>query len=184
MKLWSDRKKVPVDVWYLQMFEAPPPPPTPAANVRIMRLEEPTVAFYRYLYDRVGREWHWFERLKLDDAALGRLIGGSGVEINVLYVGGGPAGFAELDVGTGTDIEVAYFGLMSEFIGRGLGGYFLRWALHRAWQHKPARVWLHTCSMDHPHALPNYQKAGLTVYRKEHVVITDPREQFPHLGSA
>ena len=105
-----------------------------------------------------------------------------GIEIDVLYAHGAPAGYVEFDKRRLPDVEIAYFGLLPEFIGQGLGGYFLRWALHRAWQLQPGRVWLHTCSLDHPNALNNYQKAGLLPYRQETVHITDPREEFPHRG--
>ena len=182
MKLWPTKSRIAVQVTYLQMFEPVESAPDPREGIRVIRAEEPTLSFYRFLYGEVGRRWQWFERLKLSDEKLRAAISADGIEIDVLYVHGTPAGYVEFDKRRMPDIEIAYFGLMPEFIGKGLGGYFIRWALHRAWQSHPGRVWLHTCSLDHPNALDNYQKAGLSPYRGETVHIMDPRDEFPHLG--
>ena len=63
--------------------------------------------------------------------------------------------------------ELVQFGLMPEFIGQGLGRYFLQWTIDRAWNYRPRRFWLHTCTKDHPAALPNYFKAGFAIYKEE-----------------
>ena len=80
---------------------------------------------------------------------------------------GVPAGFAELNRGTEGEIELVNFGLMPQFIGQGLGRYFLRWAIDKAWSYQPRRFWLHTCTKDHPAALPNYLKAGFAIYKEQ-----------------
>jgi len=87
-------------------------------------------------------------------------------EVHVLHVDGVPAGFAELDCRT-DEIELLQFGLMHEFIGQGLGKYFLQWTIDHAWSLSPRRLWLHTCTLDHPNALPNYQKAGFAICKEE-----------------
>lgn len=186
MKLWQTRAaKIPVDVTYLQMF-APPAygPPAPPASVQVMHADQPTAAFYRFLYGTVGKPWQWYERLKLNDAELVAVVQSPSVEIQVLYAAGVPAGYVEMVSEPGNEIEIAYFGLMPEFIGKGLGRFFLRWTLTHAWSREPSRVWLHTCSLDHEGALPNYRSAGLVPYRQERVLIVDPRSQFPDLGPA
>jgi len=86
-----------------------------------------------------------------------------------------PAGYAELDRRQPLEVELAYFGLMPEFIGRGLGGFMLNWTVHRAWSSEPRRVWLHTCTLDHPQALAVYQKAGFEIYQREQKFEDDPR---------
>ena len=88
-------------------------------------------------------------------------------EVHVLHVEGVPAGFAELDRRQEGEIELVQFGLMPDFIGQGLGRYFLRWTIDRAWGYGPRRFWLHTCTLDHPAALPGYRKAGFEVYKEE-----------------
>jgi GNAT superfamily N-acetyltransferase len=80
---------------------------------------------------------------------------------------GVPAGFAELDWRIEGEIELVQFGLMPEYIGQGLGRYFLQWTIDKAWSYSPRRLWLHTCTKDHPAALPNYLKAGFEIYKEE-----------------
>ena len=132
----------------------------------------PTVAFYRFFYDIVGGPWYWSSRKKLSDAEIAAIIHDPQVEMHVLYVEGVPAGFAELDRRTAGEIELVQFGLLPEFIGQGLGKYFLQWTIDKAWSYQPKRLWLHTCTLDHPAALPNYLKAGMVVYEEQ----TSPRE--------
>jgi GNAT superfamily N-acetyltransferase len=164
-------------VTYLEMTARPvrPPVPLPSGKLALMRAERCTVAFYRFLYGTVGEPWLWFERLTWSKEKLAALIEKPEVEIFVLYVGGVPAGYYELDRSEAADIELAYFGLMPEFIGRGYGAYLLREAVDAAWQHKPKRVWVHTCTYDHPRALGVYQRAGFVVYRRDPVIFDDPR---------
>ena len=164
-------------VTYLEMKERPtrPPVPVPQGKLALMRAERCSVAFYRYLYNTVGENWLWFERRLWSDERLAALIQKPEVEIFVLYVGGVPAGFYELDRSADDEIELAYFGLVPEFIGRGYGAYLLRAAVDSAWQHNPRRLWVHTCTFDHPRALGGYQRAGFVVYRREPVTFDDPR---------
>ena len=139
--------------------------------VTIQRAERPTVSFYRYLYDTVGADWDWHERRRLSDEALAAIVNDDAVEVYVLYVRGVPAGYAELDRRVEGEVEIAYFGLMPDYIGRGLGPSLLDWALERAWSYGPRRVWLHTCSLDHPKALAVYRSAGFEVYDREVVSV-------------
>ncbi len=180
------RAKIKTVITYLEMT-APPTsahPPTPAAKVALMRAEVPTQPFYRFLYDNVGGPWLWWERRVLDDADLSAIIFNPKVEIYVLYVGGVPAGFAELDTRQAPkEIELAYFGLMEDYVGRGFGGFFLRWAIDQAWNRDPAprRLWVNTCTLDHPNALAVYQRQGFSPYRRETKSIDDERfySMFP-----
>ena len=110
----------------------------------------------------------------MDDDALRAIINDPAVEIYVLYVRGVPAGMCELDSRDGTGVQVSYFGLMPEFIGRGLGRYLLRWGVDQAWTSNPERVWVHTCTEDHAAALPSYQKIGFEPYKQETEIIEDP----------
>lgn len=161
-------------VTFLEMTAPPvsPPSATPAIKHAIMRATMPTLSFYRYLYNGVGAPWHWYERNLLSDGELSTIIHNENVEIFVLYIEGVPAGFAELDRRFTADTELAYFGLMPEFLGRGFGPYFLRWAIDQAWSdNKTKRLWIHTCTMDHPRALALYQQAGFSVYAQENKEI-------------
>jgi GNAT superfamily N-acetyltransferase len=85
----------------------------------------------------------------------------------VLYVSGTPAGYFELSGEPGSDIEIAYFGLIPQLVGQGLGAYLLTEATRRAWEKKATRVWVHTSSLDHPAALPNYRARGFRLFKEE-----------------
>lgn len=169
--------KLEVIITYLEMREAPKrvPHPAPKRKLALLRAEAVPVHFYRYLYDTVGEAWLWYERRLMSDAALAAAIHDKDVDIYVLYVGGVPAGYAELDRRAREEIELAYFGLMPEFIGQGLGGYLLDWTIDTAWRGNPRRLWVHSCNLDHPRALQTYQKAGFVPYRQETQTIDDPR---------
>ena len=157
-----------VKITYLQMSahnERIVPPPR--EGVAVVHAEKPTVGYYRFLYDAVGRDYDWTSRKKLSDAELAALLNDPRLEVHVLMAQGVPAGFAELDRRVEGEVKLAQFGLMPEFIGRGLGRYFLQWAIDRAWGYGPRRLWLRTCTEDHPAALPNYLKAGFVLSRQE-----------------
>ena len=157
-------------ITYLEMHE--PPRGAGRAAPRgadVVQAHAPTVAFYRFLYDTVGAPWGWTDRRLLSDADLGAIIQHPDVAVHVLYLDGTPAGFAELDARARPDVQLAYFGLMPEFIGRGLGLFFLDWTIRKAWQARPGRLWVHTCTLDHPNALPLYRRIGFTPYRREEV---------------
>lgn len=171
--------KLEITITSLEMTARPsqPVPPAPGrSKIAILRAEQPPPAFYRYLYNEVGKEWLWYERRKFDDAALVDIIHHPKVEIFVLYVDGVPAGYAELDRRREPEIELAYFGLLPDFIGRGLGTFFLMSAIDIAWSYGPKRLWVHTCTLDHPRALGLYQRCGFVPYRQDTKTIDDPRE--------
>lgn len=152
-----------VTITYLQMFARPLQPNVPLpAPLLALRSQEPTASYYRFLYGAVGSSWKWVDRTKWSDEQL--LAALRNCELWVLYYAGTPAGYCEL-VRSGSEVNVSYFGLMPEFLGRGLGRLWLGWTLHQAWSTDPSRVWLHTCDLDHPAALPLYQKLGLEPYQ-------------------
>jgi GNAT superfamily N-acetyltransferase len=157
-----------IKVTYLQMFgHSQRIVPPPREGLTVVHARKPSVAYYRFLYGAVGKDYDWTSRNKLSDRDLLAIIHDPAIEVHVLMAQGVPAGFAELDRRGEGEIELVQFGLMPEFIGQGLGKYFLQWTIDRAWSCSPTRFWLHTCSRDHPAALPNYLKAGFSIYKEE-----------------
>lgn len=159
---------VDVTVYYLEMLS----PlyrsvPTPRDGLSVRHVPSPTVEKYRSLYNAVGREFHWLSRRKLSDEQLAAVIQHPLNELHVLEIAGTPAGFAELDRRQPGEIELVQFGLTREFIGQGLGKWFLKWTIDHAWSYQPRRFWLHTCTLDHPAALLNYLNAGFTLFKEE-----------------
>ncbi len=165
-------------ITYLEMLARPTGRrvPAPFDKLALMRAENGTVSFYRYIYNTVGEPWLWFERRLVDDATLAALIARPTIDIFVLYVRGVPAGFFELDCAAPRETKLCYFGLVPDFIGRGLGPYLLQAAIDRAGTARPLdRVWLHTSTYDHPKALGTYQRTGFVVYARRPASFEDPR---------
>jgi GNAT superfamily N-acetyltransferase len=159
---------VEVTVYYLEMLSPiRRSVPAPRDGLTVVHVETLTVPFYRSLYDAVGKQFHWLSRRKMSDEALAAILADPRNELHVLHVDGTPAGFAELDRRQPDEIELVQFGLISDFIGQGLGKWFLQWSIDKAWSYQPKRFWLHTCTLDHLAALPNYTKAGFKLFKQE-----------------
>ncbi|MFV9506881.1 MAG: GNAT family N-acetyltransferase [Oscillochloridaceae bacterium umkhey_bin13] len=141
-------------------------PARPAPALMLMRAEEPSPELGRFLYTAVGGNWYWTDRLSWDYARWLARLSRPGIETWVGYVAGTPVGYFELDH-EGESVEIAYFGLVPRFIGRGLGGALLTAAIQRGWALGVSRVWVHTCSLDGPTALANYQARGMRQYKLE-----------------
>jgi GNAT superfamily N-acetyltransferase len=157
---------------YLELDADTPlqPRPWPAGDARVVRLAPGSVDAYRRLYRTVGERWHWRDRLALDDDELRALLADPDIAVWELLVDGESAGYFELRREPGGDVEIAYFGLAPAFIGRGLGGALLTRAVEEARALGARRVWLHTCTLDSPHALPNYRARGFRAFRTERYV--------------
>jgi GNAT superfamily N-acetyltransferase len=154
----------PITTWYLEMTS---PEQLRAARevagfeVRALRAPDPAVS--RRLYERVGEPWQWTDRLGWGTARWGAHLGQPGVQTHVGYLDGEEVGYAEL-VRRDADVEIASFGLVPGMAGRGMGGALLAGVTRAAWDAGAGRVWLHTCSLDSPNALPAYEARGFRRY--------------------
>jgi GNAT superfamily N-acetyltransferase len=163
---------------YLQMKRPDDLEPslTEDASARIMRLRRCPASFYRYLYSEVGRRHHWVDRLAWSDAQIDAHLAQPTISLWVLYYDGAPAGYCELAAHADESVEIAYFGLLPEFIGRGLGKHFLTVMVQEAWAAGANRVWLHTSSLDAAAAMPNYRRRGFVPFKEETYLTTMPIE--------
>jgi len=155
---------IPVTVTFLEMA-APPAhyPPLPYNRpIALMKARHMPNHFYRYLMDRIGRKWHWVNALRLSDEEMARKLGDPARDIRVLHLDGVPAGLFEVAPEGENAMELAYFGLMENATGQGIGRWFLGAAIEAAWASKPHKVVVQTCTLDHPAALPLYQKMGFS----------------------
>jgi GNAT superfamily N-acetyltransferase len=165
-----------VTTWYLEMRSAqqlrraPPPDPLPS----IVRAEIPLPMLNRFLYTAVGGHWYWRDRLAWSYARWMQWLDRPELQTWVMYLRGTPAGYIELEKQPHDDVEIAYFGLMREFSGRGLGGHLLGVGIEQAWAMGARRVWVHTCSLDSPVALRTYEARGMQRYKEETTVVDLP----------
>jgi len=176
----ENKKSVEVTITYLEQTERPllQQAPHPPRKLAILRAENPPIHFYRYMYRLVGDPYNWVSRNRLDDDALVAIIHDPNVYIYVLYVEGVPGGFAEVDARGASDHEIKFFGLTPDFTGAGLGRYFLTNIIDLAWSHGPKRLLLETCTLDHPAALPLYQRLGFRVFdrKKGFIDLIEPSD--------
>ena len=147
--------------------------PEPAP--RIEEVRECPVSFFRYLYAEVGCAFHWTDRLVWSDERVREYLASPDVSLWLMTWQAAPAGFFELKRCEDDSVEVAYFGLLPEYIGRGWGKHLLVEAVRAAWALHPQRVWLHTCTLDHPAALPNYMQRGFRHVRQENYTVDIPK---------
>lgn len=137
-------------------------------GLSVIEAEIKEFTFNRYLYSLVGQKWNWTNKLALTDEQWEEYAESDSLRTWVAYCKGSIAGYFELNTDSDFNVEIAYFGLAPDFIGKGFGGYLLSCAVKFAWEKCNARrVWVHTCTFDHPNALPNYQSCGFKIYREE-----------------
>ena len=157
---------------YLEMRD--PADLQPACNddprIRVEHLPECSASFFRYLYIEVGRNYHWIDRLPWTDYDITAHLSQPEISLWLMTEDGANAGYFELRRCEDGSVEIAYFGLLTNFIGRGLGKHLLTCATEQAWA-EGDRVWLHTCTLDDPAAMPNYLKRGLRPFKTEKYVV-------------
>ena len=136
-------------------------------RLRLDRVVDCPTSFFRYLYAEVGKNHHWVDRLVWTDEQVRGYLDSREVDLWVLSCEGAPAGYFELRRCEDGSTEIAYFGLLPEFKGRGFGKHLLTVAAQTAWAGGARRLWLHTCTLDDPAALPNYQRRGFRPFKQE-----------------
>lgn len=143
------------------------PAPCPAgAGMRVV--PEPRPDLSRDFYARVGADWHWVDRLGWDDAQWTAWVDRPEHHLLLCERDGSPAGYSELEQQPGGDVEIAYFGLLPDAFGGGMGAWWLAQVIAYAWELPgTARVWVHTCTLDSPAALPTYRARGLREYARD-----------------
>jgi GNAT superfamily N-acetyltransferase len=163
----DDRTKTKVVTTYLEMRSASDLRAAPERALTIVESKIPLPEFSRFLYSAVGGEWYWIERLEWSYSDWRAYLDRNELRTWVAYSQGSPAGYFELESQTGGNVEIRYFGLLPSFIGKGFGGHLLTCAIREAWGMGASRVWVHTNSLDGPHALRNYMSRGFRVYDEQ-----------------
>ena len=162
-------------VTYLEML-APAAPEVPPSPLALRRIERPEPDDYRALFRLVGAPWLWFSRLIMPDEKLAAIVRDPSVELfEVIDEAGTRSGMLELDFRKPGECELAFLGLVPELSGKGHGRWLLAEAVRRAWRGGICRVHVHTCSLDHPAALPAYRRAGFTPFKRAVERFPDPR---------
>jgi RimJ/RimL family protein N-acetyltransferase len=157
-----------VTTFYLEMKARDEfrPKPTKDPRFRVLEASVKQWEFNRFLYSFIGAPWKWRDKLSWEDSKWKGYVDSTALRTFVAYYDGSLAGYFELSF-CDNEVEIAYFGLSTYFIGKGFGGALLTSAIEKAWNYEPKRVWVHTCTLDHPSALENYLARGMRIYKKE-----------------
>jgi len=168
---------VPAVVTYLEMAAPAMQAAKPFPDGMTVAQEHPDTDTYRALFRAVGAPWLWSSRLEMDDATLAEILNRDTTEVWVVRQNGNAIAIAELDFQDGNSCELAYFGMVKDVTGQGLGGPMMALAQQKAFARDVTRFFVHTCNWDDPRALAFYQKAGFVPYKFEIEVFPDPRLQ-------
>jgi len=169
------RGKMAAVVTHLEMTERPALARDPSGAWTLRRAESPDLDWFRDLYRRVGEEWLWFSRLQMTDVELAAIIQSPLMEVYALVHDGRDEALLELDFRERGQCELVSFGVTAKLIGSGAGRWLMNRALELAWSRPVTRVWLHTCTFDHPAALAFYQRSGFRAFRRQVEIADDPR---------
>ena len=143
-------------------------------NNFLIKKIKPDFQLNKFFYKQVGKKHRWIDRLIWSDEKWMTYISNRNLETYVISKYDELVGFFELLYNPELkETEISYFGLLEEYIGKGIGGFALSSAIRKAFEKKINRVWLHTCTLDHPNALKNYIARGMTVFKKENIKILD-----------
>ena len=163
-------------VTHLQMFQRPAPRSERSEASWVLREVDPADADrYRALFRRIGEDWLWSSRLEMSDNELRSVLDDPRYDAYVFEAEGRDEGLAELDFRIEGDCELSFFGLTPAMVGRGAGRWMMGRMLERAWAQPIRRLWVHTCSLDHPGALDFYVRSGFAPFRRQIEVMDDPR---------
>lgn len=173
----------------LDMRERPRPRMIPQAPFRLARWNTPSGDKYRALFRRVGEPWLWFSRLVMPEPELLRIIHDPAVEIYAVQdLRGIEIGMLELDFRKAGEVEIGFLGLVPELTGKGHGGWLMAQALSIGWRKDITRIWVHSCTLDHPGALGFYRRHGFVPFERAIETFADPRlagilprEAAPHI---
>lgn len=176
--------KVEVTTWYLDYQGSEPQSVCWPADCQLTEAQVASPEVSQFMFRAVGSRWRWFSRLGWSYQQWLDYLTAGNVRTWILTVRGTPAGYIELVKHPDSSVEIKFFGLLPQFIGQGLGHHLVKAAVYQAATWQAARIWLHTCSADHPSALKNYQQAGFVVTTTEHSMesLTEPED--PRLLSA
>lgn len=163
-------------VTYFEVFAPPPPRPEPERpDLAFRHIADPDTGWYRETIRTIGEAWLWFSPLVMPEAQLVALLANPRLEVYALDRGAETVGIAELDRRVEGEVEVSFFGVAPSEMGTGAARWLMNRTLKEAFRHGPRRVWLHTCSFDHPAAVPFYLRSGFAPYKFAIEVTDDPR---------
>ena len=167
-----------VHVWHLEMGEPPVQNAVDKRPYELKLIKKKLPELNRFLYTAVGAPWMWYMRLKWSWQEWADFLNRDEIETWVAYQEATPVGYFEMEAQSGGQTEITYLGLIPEFVGQGFGKALVEDAIDKAWKLAEKRIWLHTCTLDHPAALPNYLARGFKIFKEEDIKEMIPSESL------
>ena len=144
----------------------------PGPNFKIIEVDPPDFQLNKFFYKQIGRNHRWIDRLAWTDKKWIQYVENPRIKTFILKDNNNLAGYYETIRDLDKDqCEIAYFGILEEYIGKKCGGYLLSYAIKRLFKEGMSRVWLHTCSLDHENAIKNYLARGMKVFKSEKINV-------------
>ena len=138
----------------------------PFNDLYLEKVNPPDFQLNKFFYKEIGKKHNWTDRLIWNDKTWTNYLENLSVNTYILKHNKDLIGyFEQIFDKDKLDCEIAYFGILEEYIGKKLGGYFLSEAIKKSFESNPKRVWVHTCSLDHKHALNNYLSRGMKIFK-------------------
>ena len=140
----------------------------PLENLQLEKVEPTDFQLNKFFYKEIGKKYKWIDRLIWNDKNWTDYINSTGVFTYILKNKENLVGYFEQNISFQKDeCEIAYFGILEEYIGKKIGAYLLSEAIKKSFKTGSKRIWVHTCSLDHKHALDNYLSRGMKVFKSE-----------------
>jgi len=138
----------------------------PSDKVSIELLDNKNFQLNKFFYKQVGKKYQWTDRLVWQDKDWIKYVSDKNLKTYILKKDNDLVGYFEL-IFYQNECEMAYFGILEEYIGKNFGGYMLSESIKIAFEKKIKRLWVHTCSLDHKNAILNYKARGMEVFKTE-----------------
>ena len=146
--------------------------PKPSSDYSVKLLDPVNFQLNKFFYKNIGKKHKWIDRLVWEESKWIEYVTNKNVKTYIFKKEDNRVGFFELFEHTEKkEIEIAYFGLLEEYLNKKLGSYLLSMAIKKSFENKIDRVWLHTCSLDHKNALNNYISRGMKIFKTENVIV-------------
>ena len=144
--------------------------PKPSEKLKVKLVNPPNFQLNKFFYKQIGKNLNWIDRLVWSDNKWISYLNNENVNTYILKEENNFVGYYEqIFDKEKLDFEIAYFGILEEYIGKKFGGYLLSEAIKNAFKLNPKRIWVHTCSLDHRHALKNYLSRGMKIFKSENI---------------
>ena len=144
--------------------------PKPSEKLKVKLVNPPNFQLNKFFYKQIGKKLNWIDRLVWSDNKWISYLNNENVNTYILKEENNFVGYYEqIFDKEKLDCEIAYFGILEEYIGKKFGGYLLSEAIKNAFKLNPKRIWVHTCSLDHRHALKNYLSRGMKIFKSENI---------------